>query len=288
MKTIKKTNTLEELSSLKEKFLHECNLQENKIKVANIIANIGNFIDAKRIFEAVTPSLLKKKQGKALINSYVSTIKENRSLKTLYALYEGLKDNKTTEDKKNYITEALVISEPLSSDEYISGMKNIVKNITESFKLLGDEFVLENIKEDKTSTMIGESLIYLLTTKRNIRNLNEHMMHVNNVSEVLCESAKGGINVDKTLEEIVTGLKENASIGKNIDSIFETDDKEQAFEETKKVCLEMISKQKSLSNDNEIITKLTEMENKLSVKAYNFESFTKDMIYMNDLKEVLK
>jgi len=288
MKTIKKTNTLEELSSLKEKFLHECNLQENKIKVANIIANIGNFIDAKRIFEAVTPSLLKKKQGKALINSYVSTIKENRSLKTLYALYEGLKDNKTTEDKKNYITEALVISEPLSSDEYISGMKNIVKNITESFKLLGDEFVLENIKEDKTSTMIGESLIYLLTTKRNIRNLNEHMMHVNNVSEVLCESTKGEINVDKTLEEIVTGLKENASIGKNIDSIFETDDKEQTFDETKKVCLEMISKQKSLSNDNEIITKLTEMENKLSVKAYNFESFTKDMIYMNDLKEVLK
>ena len=74
----------------------------------------------------------------------------------------------------------------------------------------------------------------------------------------------------------------------SVDSIFETENKEESFNKTKNICLEMISNQKKQATDIEIRSKLNEMEVKLNKKNYNFDSYTKDMLYMTELQEVLK
>lgn len=284
---IQKAKSFDELEALKENFLNECSVQYNKIAVANMLGQITNFGDAKAMFESTIPMLLKTKGGKKLINKFASIVKENKSLKTLYALHEGLNRSESADAKKNYITEALTITKPISTDMYMSGVKNVVSLIAEAFKLLGDNIVLQTVKHDNKSQMLGESLVYLATTKKNIKNLNEYITHMNRVSENITESENCTYNIDATLEELVSEMKEKTS-SNTVDSIFETDNKEKSFATAKKVCLEMIASQKSTATDNDIYNKLNEMEAKLSKKNYNFDSYTKDMLYMTELQEVLK
>lgn len=284
---IQKAKTFDELEALKTNFLNECSVQYNKIAVANMLGQITNFGDAKAMFESTIPSLLKVKGGKKLINKFASTIKENKSLKTLYALHEGLHRSDNIDAKKNYITEALSITKPISSDVYMTGVKSVVALIAEAFKLIGDDIVLQTVKHDNKAQMLGESLVYLATTKKNIKNLNEYITHINRVSENITESENLMCDVNATLEEIVSEMKEKAA-SNTVDSIFETENKEETFSKAKNICLEMIASQKKNATDNDIYNKLNEMETKLSKKSYNFDSYTKDMLYMTELQEVLK
>lgn len=284
---IQKAKSFDELETLKENFLNECSVQYNKIAVANMLGQITNFGDAKAMFESTIPTLLKTKGGKKLINKFASIVKENKSLKTLYALHEGLNRSNDADAKKNYITEALTITKPISTDMYMTGVKNIVSLVAEAFRLIGDDAVLQTVKHDNNSKMLGESLVYLATTKKNIKNLNEYITHINRVSENITESKDHIYNIDATLEEIVSEMKEKTTTNA-VDSIFETEDKEQSFAMAKKACLDIIASQKRNAVDNDIYNKLNEMETKLSKKNYNFDSYTKDMLYMTELQEVLK
>lgn len=284
---IQQANTLAELENIKNDFISECQKRESKIKVSEMLHKIDNFGLAKNVFESITTSLLSKKGGKGLINKYVSIIKENNSLKTLYAYHEGLNENETSISKKSYITEALSIATPIDNKEYIKGVGQIINLISESFKLLGDDFVLNNIKIDENAKMLGDSLVYLSTTKKTIKNINEYISHINKVTDTIVENNVKTINVDSTLEEIVSEMnKKNDNV--NINEIFSVEDKESVFKNTKNICIEMISYQKKQNSDNEIVGKLNEMEEKLSKKEYNYDTFTKDMLYMTELQEVLK
>ena len=286
-KSISQATTIEELSQIKEAFLSECLQREQKILVSSILSQINNFCGAQAMFESLIIPLMKEKGGKQLINRYVATIKENKSLKTLYAYNEGLKVNTTPDSKKAYITEALSLAKPIHNNEYVKGVGDLVSIISEAFKILGNQYVLENVTYDKTSDSIGQSLVYLATTNKNLRNLNEYISHIENVSETIVESTNTNINVDLPLEEIVAEMAQTTTFN-NVDSIFNTNDKEKTFCEAKDTCLHMIKQQKTNSTDVEIINKLIEMEDKLQKKTYAFDTFTKDMLYMTELQEVLK
>lgn len=286
-KIIQETKTLSELDKLKKDFLLECSKREQKINVAEIISNISNFGVAKHIFESIITPLLSKKEGKKIINNYVKVIKENKSLKTLYAYYDLLKNAQNSDKKKTYITEALSMAKPINNEEYINGLGKLINVIIEGFNVLGDEYIVNNVKSDEKSKKICESLIYLSTTKKNIKNLNEYMNHIDKVSDIVTESIENDIDIDKTLKEIIDDVKEQP-LKENIDNIFQTDDKEKTFDENKTICMEMISKQKENNKNNpEVTSKLNEIESKLNKKNYTFESFTKDILYMKELQEVL-
>ena len=284
---VQNAKTFVELENIKNDFLNECAKQHDLIAVSQITENIKNFGDAKAIFECITPSLLKVKGGKTLINKYAKVIKENQSLKTLYAYHEGINANKTALEKKNYITEALSISNPINTVEYANGMAKIINVLTEGFALIGAETVLKTVKTNTQTSLVSESMYYLASQKKNLKNLNEYIAHINAVSDNIVENVTPSINVNTTLEDIVSEMKGKIS-NNTIDEIFTTENKEVTFAENKKVCLEMISQQKMMTTDNDVRLKLHEMESKLKEKRYDFNSYTKDMLYMSELQEVLK
>lgn len=283
---IHNANTLEELETLKSDFLNECEKREKKINVANLLSKVSNFGCGKTMFESMIPSLMSKKEGKNLIKQYINIIKENKSLKTIYSYCEGLNVNKTPDTKKAYIVEALSIGKPIHYNEYVKGVGDVISLISESFKVLGDDFVLQNISLDEPSKLIGESLVYLSTTKKTVKNLNEYFSHINNVCDNVIKESKETINLDSTLEELVSEMHNKNP--KSIDNIFNTNNKEETFNEEKNKCLNILSKQIKESSDKEVVARLTEMEDKLAKKDYNYSTFTKDMLYMNELQEVLK
>lgn len=278
--------TLEELESLKSDFINECTKRENKIKVSNLLSKIDNFNCAKTIFESMIPSLLPKKEGKSIIKNYVKIIKENKSLKTIYSYCEGLSENTNSDSKKAYIVEALSIGNPIHYNEYVLGLGKVVNIIAESFKILGDEYVLNNITLNEKSKLIGESLLYLTTTKKSVKNLNEYFSHIDTVCENITRDNKKEINLDSTLEELISEMHNKNN--DNVNNIFETNDKEKTFKEEKNKCLSIIKKQIKENVDKEIVERLTEIEDKLNKKTYKYDTFTKDMLYMNELQELLK
>lgn len=286
MQNLSNATTVEEVSQIKETFLAECKKREQKILVSNILGKVDNFCTAQNMFESMIVPLMKEKGGKQLINKYVKVIKENTSLKTLYAYSEGLKDNNTSDTKKAYITEALSLSNPIKYNEYVKGVGNIVNLIAEAFAILGDEYVLENVSYDENRATIGNSLLYLATTKKNIKNLNEYISHMDVVSEIITENNTNSVDIDLTLGEIVSEMTQKMI--SNVENIFSTDNKEKTFCECKEMCLNLISQQIQKNSDKEVLDKLHEMENKLTNKHYVFETFTKDMLYMTELQDVLK
>lgn len=284
---IKEARTIEQLDKMKGDFLIECKKQENKILAKELLNSINDFVNQKNIFESLATNIMNKRGGKNLINRYINEMKENKSLKTMYTLHEGLNNNSTSESKKVYITEALNITKQINEKELLSGSKKLNSFIKEAFEILGDEFVLENVSIDEKSKTISESLKYLTTTKKNIVNLNEYMNHIDNVSDIVAESKNSDINVDLSLDEVVNKFKAT-TVKESVEDIFNTDNKEEAFRKNKQICLEMITNQKKKTEDSDIISELNKMEEKLGNKHYTFETYTKDMLYMTELQEILK
>ena len=287
-KLIQNTKTFDELETLKQGFLKECENQHNKIAVANILGTINNFGDAKVMFESIVPTLLSKKGGKKLIKDYTNIVKENKSLKTIYAYHEGLRENTSPEAKKNYITEALSIGNRVDTSEYCNGLKSLVNVISEGFKLVGNDEVLKIVNISETTKSINESLNYLATTPKTVKNLNQYINHINTVSESLVENKiNSSFNIDITLDDVLK--QSNTSSATNVmESIFDDSiDKEATFRKTKEICLNMIQEQRNSCKDTDVSEKLNEMASKLSKKSYNYDTYTKDMLFMSELQEVL-
>ena len=288
-KLIQKAKTFEELETLKEGFLAECRKQYDRISVSILLESINSFGDVKTMFESIVPTLLGKKNGKNLINQYVKVIKENKTLKTLYAYHEGLNKNITPETKKNYITEALSIKNDFNTKDYNDGIKEIVGIISEGFKLIGDEQVLNLIKLSDINTSVNESIDFLASTPKTVKNLNDYINHINIVSESTQRiSDSTPFDVDVTLDEMLDRKVDNESSKNVVESIFDKSvDKEQTFKKTKDICLNMIKEQRNLCKNPEVSQKLDEMASKLNKKTYNYDTYTKDMLFMSELQEVL-
>ena len=280
-------NSFDELENVKNTFLIECEKHHDKLTVNNLVESINNITDAQSIFESIIPSLMSKKDGKKYINGYINILKENESLKTIYSLYEGLKRSNDSDSKKIFITEALSLSKPIDIKEYDKGIEKIKCFFKETFEMLGSKIVLNTIKIDNDSKLIGESLCYLSTTKKNIKNLNEYFKHINIVSNVLNEEINNNIDVNLTLNDIVKNINENSQIT-DISDLLTSNDKLSTFTNLKENCLKMLKEYKTVATDNDVILKLTEMEIKLNEKQYNYQSFTKDILYMCELNEILK
>lgn len=286
---IQSTKSIDELEEVKKDFLNECEKHNDHLSVAHLLSRINIFSDAKMMFESLMPSLLSVKGGKILINKYTKLIKENSSLKTIYAYHAGLNRNETPEQKKIFINEALSIDTNIDRKEYDRGMINVIKLITEGFKMIDDKEILNTVKIDEKIQSVNESLEFLLTTPKTVKNLNEHINHVNNVSQTIVENKTMDIpNLDMTLEDVLNKKINNSSINV-VESIFnENVDKEILFKQNKELCLSMIQEQRVNVSDAQVMQKLDEMCEKLTKKVYNYDTYTKDMLYMSELQDVLK
>ena len=154
--------------------------------------------------------------------------------------------------------------------------------------MIGDKTVLDIVTINDETRIVNESIDYLASTPKTVKNINKYISCVNAASETLVESKQNDeFNVDVTLDEMLQN-KNNSNAQNVMESIFDdSSDKEATFEKTKTDCLTMIKEQRNSCKDAEISTKLDEMAQKLSKKSYNYDTYTKDMLFMSELQEVL-
>ena len=85
--------TVSEVEAYKNSVIEECNSRMefiNMVKKADDLSN-KSFGYIKECFEAISPELFNTKDGKAILNKYLSTIKENKNLSLMHGICEGIR-----------------------------------------------------------------------------------------------------------------------------------------------------------------------------------------------------
>ena len=255
------------------------------------MSNFGNINNA--FSEIMLESFINKdKNKKKIVDSFISTVNENKILKTQFSIYKNITDKCESNDLKirEYIKENINLMSRFNISDII---KENVKLITSMGKSN------THIDKDYTHKQLHENIntLILFNNNKNPNNVDkivESFDHVFNyiknnkpvVKEPVISEAVGVIAVDKFNDKYSSISNDERAILKTL--IESPADKEQTF---KDVILETITliDIKLNENVNELETKdkLLKVKDKLFRLSFNEERFISDVAKIIDLKNTL-
>lgn len=292
----------EDLTKLKESFNKTIDKHIAKIELNEKINQLNDctFGGLKLLFENVLSDLFESNDGKKILKNFIKTIKENKSLKEAYLLYEQI--NKIPKNFNDttllYLFESA--SENVNVKEFISGKNklcNIVKEgIKHSSLNANDINNILNIKKD-----LNESYDYLLTTPRKSKNIVESYESIKVISNYINENT---INDKKVVNENNKSQKE---LCKDLNNLLKEDlnewekdviiditlndmlekPKHVLFEEYKNKCITTIDSCMSHCDLKEKAT-FELMKEQIKSKTYKKESFNDDILKLSELNYTIK
>lgn len=300
MKSINLTNS----SDLKKLQKEMISVLDNRIKEAELSEAVKNidtlsFGDLRCIFESIADKLYDTKKGKSIIRKYASTIKENKSLKNYYLISECIRQPQNVTDSFIFLSESLSLSNSIAKKEFNEGMKkmsDIVKSAVIEAKM-SKEDLLNTIESNK---ILNESINYVLTNKKSIKNLAEYASHVstlnehiknNNVNTDTLTESKDAKFLFQDLQESLNNssleIWENQAIADIALCQLSNSNKEDLFEQYKSKCLSTLTAILESEKNVEDISRLSTMKEQLSLKEYSEENLKEDILKLAKLNYTL-
>jgi hypothetical protein len=297
---IKKDNiSLEEIKDAFIKVLDEHIEVNNFQKLINNIPNLG-MGEIITLYESISEKLLESKSGRNVIKKYINIIKENKDLKNVYSFYNFVKTSNINENHEACLNEAINCIGTINKKKYENGVKKLGEIVSEGVltsKISKNEInsILEN-----TNTIYSD-IDFVLFNKKNIKNVNEHVKHKNNVVNFLKENKniKTELNTTNNIsnKDIINDINEiignvNESWAKElienitVNNIAQLSN-EPLFESYKNDCITLINT--IIENENDISSKsqMLSMKENLEKKVYKDDSFYTDIINLAELKTTL-
>lgn len=234
---IKNIKTISELEAYSKMINEAINERKNFISLCEVANNASkkSFGFIKEAFENISPELFKTKTGKAIINKYVNTIKENKNLSNLHTLYENLRK----------------ISKDSDIDFFINNIANTPWGINK-----------KTVNEDvlKLGRILSEGLLSIGSNPHNL--LPEEKNKFDNAVKYISQNKHNSKNI-ADFSEAVKVIREHISKNNNNRSIFENKDVD-AF--AKQMIESFNIKYSELSKDEKnIIKEFNKSENKEEV-----------------------
>lgn len=159
---------------------------------------------AYKIFESISESLYKSKDGQKVLGNIVKLIKENKVLKSEFDVYNTLLNVKNNVDVDRYISEAVTLIPNFTPSELKSNNQLFVNALIESKMNLDVEI---NEKENA----LFESIHYILSHNKSLSNLDKYQLSENVIKEhisknILDEQTEKNVDLDKVLEENLSSM----------------------------------------------------------------------------------
>lgn len=297
---IKKDNiSLEDIKDAFIKVLDEHIEVNNFQKLINNIPNLG-MGEIITLYESISEKLLESKSGRNVIKKYINIIRENEDLKNVYSFYNFVKTSNINENHEACLNEAINCIGTINKKKYENGVKKLGEIVSEGVlttKISKNEInsILEN-----TNTIYSD-IDFVLFNKKNIKNINEHVKHKNNVVNFLKENKniKTELNTTNNIsnKDIINDINEiigniNESWAKElienitVNNITQLSN-EPLFENYKNDCITLINT--IIENENDISSKsqMLSMKENLEKKVYKDDSFYTDIINLAELKTTL-
>ena len=207
---IKKDNiSLEEIKDAFIKVLDEHIEIDNFQKLINNIPNLG-MGEIITLYESISEKLLESKSGRNVIKNYINIIKENEDLKNVYSFYNFIKMSNINENHEACLNEAINCIGTINKKNYQNGVKKLGEIVSEGVltsKISRNE--INSILENTNS--IYSDIDFILFNKKNIKTINEHVKHKNNVVNYLMENKniKSETNTNNNIsnKEIINDIK---------------------------------------------------------------------------------
>ena len=283
LENINYIDSIDELKSCNNTKSKRINERINELEIKNKINEVktSSFGYVKDIFENISPILFITPKGRECLKNYLSTIKENKTLSDLYILHENICNSNIEKNEDVYLTESLNLVGVINKKDYTNGIESLVNILSEAIKYVDNiEIHRHNIFVEKNST-INESLSYLTTNKKSLKNIDKFTENFKNITEHISKKKENisNVNFDKLSESIAN----NTEI---INNFITNNVNEETYNSYKNECIAMLEST-IISSDNNMADRLKEIKNKISEKEYNISTVSEDISFFNNLKNML-
>ena len=253
--------------------------------------NFGNIKDTFK--NVVIESIIRKdNKGKKLFSKFLKTIKENKTLKNQYLIYNNLQTTKFDDfnEAKDFIKENISLLKKLNKVEIGKGNKYF-------------QTILKGNKIIKENDSFYKDILFLVETKKTpytIKKINETinkivkvMLEKEQVEEIVTES----LNLPPT---ILTNLAVNkfnnrySNIAESEKEILKTllngnnKNKEEIFNKLKRECIDNIDSKLNESSDVDLKDKLLKVKDKLLNTNFSLDNLNNNVVKLHNLKISLK
>lgn len=174
--------------------LYKNELNESKDNMNNpIYGKTNNFGVIHKIFESNAPELYKTKKGKQIIANYIKIINEDATLRKQFTFYNEMLSVNDVNNPSMFVNEAVELSPKFH-------IKDIRKSNEKLIKFIKDNKLNENIEVDENLISLFESIEFVLTNTKCIKNLSSFINAKANITDYInehIEQSKNSLNENK-------------------------------------------------------------------------------------------
>ena len=296
---ISKVKDMKTLNLVKESFDRDYEKQLNTVKTLEAAhdASHKNFGFIKEAMESLSHELFRTKEGRSILNRYISCVKESATLGKMHQLYECVRRADKNIDVDRYLNETISLIGHVNANTYINDTAKVGKILGEAYIFLGHDKV-ENIIHESGNEDLNESVEYIGTRAKNTKNLSDFMSHCQVIKEhILSHNTKTAKHTSSN--NIETAINDfNAKYGNELDEnttalvkeLLENTDKEGMFNKYKSACLSKLEEKQNVfkeNGDNLSSERIGVILEKVSGKKYNIETVNNDIFNLIEITNSL-
>ena len=294
-------NNINELERIREAFNSVVDKEQelNRIHSLNESVEELTIPELKQVYESISDKLYATDCGKKLLSKYIKLVAENKTVRTEYAIVNGIYAPMDVMDAPMYLSELFDIHGKRDKEynEKKGQVVDLLKECIDTVNMSSSD--LENIINESKND-VNRSIEYLLSVKRTASNVNDRVKSMKllegkvNDSNIVNESivdSRTASELINDLSNITDGLEEwQKRVVNDISKyILENKTKEDLFNDYKAECINTINESINNTEDGnfETVSQLKGMVSQLSEKKYNKETVNEDLFMLSELRQTL-
>lgn len=296
---INKLNTLNEVESVRQQVNEACDKRAEYIKTcmkADQMSKRG-FGFIKESFEAISPSLYETKEGKSILRKYVKTIKENKNLSSLHAIYESIRKANKNTDVDFFVNSLINENWEINKKSLANDVKKIGRVLAEGYIYLGKDteklLPKENAQLDNAVRFIAENK----KTKNNLAAYSDAVKIIKesiDSNEAVLDTVLTS-NLDEVIEGLINdynqkydGMLTNDEVA-IVQELANSDKKEEVFNKYKDSCKEKVAEAKenfAKAGDEKSAKRLSVVLEQIDAKKFSIDTAANDITALIKLTNI--
>lgn len=294
-------NNINELERIREAFNSVVDKEQELNRIHSLKESVEELSipELKQAYESISDKLYATDCGKKLLSKYIKLVAENKTVRTEYAIVNGIYAPMDVMDAPMYLSELFDIHGKRDKEynEKKGQVVDLLKECIDTVNMSSSD--LENIINESKND-VNRSIEYLLSVKRTASNVNDRVKSMKllegkvNDSNIVNESivdSRTASELINDLSNITDGLEEwQKRVVNDISKyILENKTKEDLFNDYKAECINTINESINNTEDGnfETVSQLKGMVSQLSEKKYNKETVNEDLFMLSELRQTL-
>lgn len=294
-------NNINELERIREAFNSVVDKEQELNRIHSLKESVEELSipELKQVYESISDKLYAMDCGKKLLSKYIKLVAENKTVRTEYAIVNGIYAPMDVMDAPMYLSELFDIHGKRDKEynEKKGQVVDLLKECIDTVNMSSSD--LENIINESKND-VNRSIEYLLSVKRTASNVNDRVKSMKllegkvNDSNIVNESivdSRTTSELINDLSNITDGLEEwQKRVVNDISKyILENKTKEDLFNDYKAECINTINESINNTEDGnfETVSQLKGMVSQLSEKKYNKETVNEDLFMLSELRQTL-